>query len=122
MTDIVDVKQIVYALERARDALKRQADKLGAQGDYSAEFPAEDADRMIEAIALLQLRPVTEAPHDWEIAYDTFRRGPRFDANEPALKIAFAAGMEWQITHDRAVKAFVERNKAINLSSPDRIF
>jgi hypothetical protein len=112
VTDIVDVKQIVYALERARDALKRQADKLGAQGDYSAEFPAEDADRMTEAIALLQLHPVTEAPHDWEQAYHAFKTGPRFKPDEPALKIAFAAGMEWQIMRERAIKEFESATRA----------
>jgi hypothetical protein len=57
--DIVDVKQVIYALERAERALRAQADELHDAGDYSAEFPAEDADRMREAIDLLRAKPVT---------------------------------------------------------------
>jgi hypothetical protein len=57
--NIVDVRQVVYLLERAERALRAQADRLHAAGDYSAEFPAEDADRMREAIDLLRAKPVT---------------------------------------------------------------
>lgn len=49
----VDTKQIVYALERAAVALQSQADSLCDRQDYSAEFPAEDAQRMREAIAIV---------------------------------------------------------------------
>lgn len=58
----IDVKQVIYALERARDGLQAEADRLHEQLDYSAEFPAEDADRMREAIALLSAKPVEPAP------------------------------------------------------------
>ena len=58
MTAVVDVKQIVYALERQARALQEHADRLHDQLDYSAQFPAEDAERMREAIALLQAKPV----------------------------------------------------------------
>jgi len=50
----VDVDQIVYALERQIAVLQAQADRLGAAHDYSAEFPAEDAERLREAIAILR--------------------------------------------------------------------
>lgn len=49
-----DVQQIVYALQRAERALQLQADLLHEAHDYAAEFPAEDAERMREAVALLQ--------------------------------------------------------------------
>ena len=55
---IVDVKQVIFALERQARALDAQAERLLKRRDYSAEFPAEDADRMREAIALLQAKPV----------------------------------------------------------------
>lgn len=48
------LKQIVHALERQRDALREQADRLCAVLNYSAEFPAEDADRMDEALAIVR--------------------------------------------------------------------
>jgi hypothetical protein len=48
-----NVQQIIYALQRAAQDLQAQADRLGRAGDYSAEFPAEDAERMREAEALL---------------------------------------------------------------------
>ena len=48
-----DIAQIVYALERAESRLRAEADRLSEAGDYSAEFPAEDADRMREAITLI---------------------------------------------------------------------
>ncbi|MBT2322564.1 hypothetical protein J7E62_09420 [Variovorax paradoxus] len=57
MTEIVDVQQIIYALERAERSLTAHADRLSRERDYSAEFPAEDAARMREAIALLQAEP-----------------------------------------------------------------
>ena len=47
------LKQIVYALERQERALQAQADRLNDQLDYSAEFPAEDAQRMREAIQIV---------------------------------------------------------------------
>lgn len=49
------LQQIVYALERQERALRAQADALHDQRDYSAELPAEDADRIREAVALLGL-------------------------------------------------------------------
>lgn len=52
---VVDVEQIIFALERAARRLKFEADRLHDQGDYDAQFPYEDARRMHEAIALLRL-------------------------------------------------------------------
>lgn len=49
------VQQIIYALQRAETMLRRQADQLLAQRDYSAEFPYEDAQRMVEAQRLLSV-------------------------------------------------------------------
>lgn len=72
---IVDVQQIIHALRRAERRLQSEADALLRAGDYSAEFPAEDAERMREAIALLQARPVAVAsravPHDLERILET---------------------------------------------------
>lgn len=50
----MDIKQIIYALERQIAALEAHADKLHEDGDYSAEFPAEDAERLREAIKILR--------------------------------------------------------------------
>lgn len=52
-------KQIVYALERQIKTLEDHANRLAAEHDYAAEFPAEDADRLREAIEL-----VKETPYD----------------------------------------------------------
>jgi hypothetical protein len=49
-----EIKQIIYALERAEKQLRASADRLHEAHDYSAEFPAEDADRMREAMGLLR--------------------------------------------------------------------
>ena len=62
--DGLDTEQIVHALRRAEFALRRQADALAKDRDYSAEFPAEDADRMAEAIELLTGRGRALIPHD----------------------------------------------------------
>ncbi len=51
---MIDVQQIIYALERQERALSLDAQNLTREHDYSAEFPAEDANRMREAIALIQ--------------------------------------------------------------------
>lgn len=68
----VDVSQVLYALERQRDALDAQAERLGRELDYSAEFPAADADRMREAIELLfdrdRLQTVVNSVRAWPIA------------------------------------------------------
>lgn len=56
---LVDVAQIVYALQRAERALQHHADVLHDQMGYSGEFPAEDAERMREAVALLTARDAT---------------------------------------------------------------
>lgn len=48
-----DLKQVLHALGRAVNALEAQAERLGRQGDYSAEFPAEDAKNIRRAIELL---------------------------------------------------------------------
>lgn len=58
MSTLIDVKQIIYALERQAAALDAQAEQLLRRHDYSAEFPAADADRMREAIALLSATPI----------------------------------------------------------------
>lgn len=52
-TKPIDVQQVIYALQRARDRLQAEADSH-APDDYRAEFSAEDADCMREAITLLQ--------------------------------------------------------------------
>jgi hypothetical protein len=52
-----DVNQVIFALERAESRLRAEADKLHDQLDYDAQFPAEDADRMLEAIKLLKPVP-----------------------------------------------------------------
>ncbi|MGL4576890.1 MAG: hypothetical protein ACRCV9_19035 [Burkholderiaceae bacterium] len=49
-----NIDQIVYAIERAERSLQRQADQLIANRDYSAEFPAADAQRMREALTILR--------------------------------------------------------------------
>ena len=67
---MIDVQQIIYALERQARALDAWADQLGSQGDYSAEFPAEDADRMREAIEMLrnaQAQKVQIVPVGWQL-------------------------------------------------------
>jgi hypothetical protein len=61
MKTLPDIEQIIYALERQERALRAHADKLARQLDYSAEFPAEDADRMLEAIELLQRKEKASA-------------------------------------------------------------
>jgi hypothetical protein len=48
------VRQIIYAMERAERRLQGEAEKLLEAGDYSSEFPAQDAVRMREAIELLR--------------------------------------------------------------------
>lgn len=48
------LQQIIYALQRAEATLKAEADTFCDKQDYRAEFPAEDAQRMREAQALLQ--------------------------------------------------------------------
>ena len=50
----IDIEQVIYALERAAALQDRQAQKLHQARDYSAEFWAEDAERLREAITLLQ--------------------------------------------------------------------
>lgn len=50
----IDVQQVIYALERAAALQESQAQKLAEARDYSAEFWAEDAERLREAITLLQ--------------------------------------------------------------------
>jgi hypothetical protein len=53
--------QILYALDRQIAALAAHAFRLQAVGDYSAEFPAEDADRLREAKAVIAAAPVQSA-------------------------------------------------------------
>lgn len=50
----IDIQQVIYALERAAAFQQRQADRLHEAHDYSAEFWAEDAERLREAITLLR--------------------------------------------------------------------
>lgn len=52
----IDVRQVVYALERQEKALLAHAEALGV--DYSAEFPSEDAERMKEAVTICREREV----------------------------------------------------------------
>lgn len=65
----VDVQQIIYALQRAHADLQARADHLHEMHDYSAEIPAEDAQRMLEAIGLLSATPLTRSfiPPGWVI-------------------------------------------------------
>lgn len=60
MSAPIDVKQVIYALSRAEHVLQAQADALHDQRDYSAEIPAADAERMREAIMLLELPPLRD--------------------------------------------------------------
>lgn len=55
----IDVAQAIYALERAAALQENQAQRLHEARDYSAEFWAEDAQRLREAITLL--RPLLQA-------------------------------------------------------------
>lgn len=48
-----DLMQSVYALERAEQDLRRLAERLMNQRDYSAEFPAADADSIARLLPLL---------------------------------------------------------------------
>lgn len=49
-----DIKQIIYALERARCSLEAQANKLAEDLNYDADFYAADAECMQEAIGVLE--------------------------------------------------------------------
>jgi hypothetical protein len=49
-----DIQQIIYALERQASDLQEHANRLSEKLDYSAQFPADDAERMREAIAILK--------------------------------------------------------------------
>jgi hypothetical protein len=53
-----NTEQIMYALDRQIAALAAHAFRLQAVRDYSAEFPAEDADRLREAKAMIAAAPV----------------------------------------------------------------
>lgn len=46
--------QYIHALERAESALQQQADELHEAHDYSAEFPAHDAECLREVIKLVR--------------------------------------------------------------------
>lgn len=82
-----DIAQIIHALKRSRDALQHQADTLCDALDYGAEFPAEDAERMREAIDILEpvargvpldLKPDpmdTGLPCDVRLGYVSFGKG-----------------------------------------------
>ena len=48
-----DFDQIRYALERSITRLQVLAEELFEQRNYSAEFPAEDADRLREALQII---------------------------------------------------------------------
>jgi hypothetical protein len=48
-----DIQQIIHSLERVRTDLQARADTLHDDHDYSAEFPANDAENVTKAIALL---------------------------------------------------------------------
>lgn len=63
MPDQLDIAQIIFALQRAERRLQSEAEALGAALDYGAEFPAEDAERMREAVALLQARQPSAPGH-----------------------------------------------------------
>lgn len=76
----IDVQQVIYALERAATFQQRQADTLHVARDYSAELWAEDAERLREAITLLQpllqvdQRPSPTAPVGEAIDGRAYRR------------------------------------------------
>jgi hypothetical protein len=50
----IDLEQVIFALERAARLQDRRAQRLAAKRDYSAELWDEDAQRLREAITLLQ--------------------------------------------------------------------
>jgi hypothetical protein len=58
----IDVQQVIYALERAAALQEGQAQRLLEACDYSAEFWAEDAERLREAITLLRPLLQVEQP------------------------------------------------------------
>jgi hypothetical protein len=60
----IDRDQVVYALQRQVAELQRHADQLYRQRDYGAEFPAEDAERMREAITIVQASAQIEQERD----------------------------------------------------------
>lgn len=45
-------------------------------------------------------------PSSWESAYASFKDGPEFPPDTPALKVAFAAGMAWQHASKNPTKPF----------------
>lgn len=57
-----DVRQIVYALERQEQSLQSNARRLAEASDYAADFPGADAERMREAILILNALPKVDAP------------------------------------------------------------
>lgn len=48
-------EQILFALNRQIASLEYHADSLMSKRDYSAEFPAEDAERLDEAKQLIEV-------------------------------------------------------------------
>lgn len=56
----IDV-QVIYALQRAQSRLEDEARVLHEAHDYSAEFPANDAEQIGKAIDLLRTHPQPNA-------------------------------------------------------------
>lgn len=59
------IDQIIYALERAASDCEALRDKLMSQSDYSAQFPASDAECIRDAIKLLHVHPAVENIGKW---------------------------------------------------------
>ena len=86
-----DLKQIIHALERHARQQQALADKLHDERDYSAEFPAADAERLREAAALLAGMPwlVARVPMP---SPDSVAQGLTVDPNKP---FEFDPGQNW---------------------------
>ncbi len=52
----IDTQLVIYALRRVQSEQQALADKLHDAHDYNAELPAHDAERLGEAIELVQQR------------------------------------------------------------------
>ncbi len=49
----IDVNQVIYSLQRTAETLGEISKRLLAQGDYGAEFPAQEAENLLDAVKLL---------------------------------------------------------------------
>lgn len=106
----IDVQQVIYALERAERRLQRLADRLFDSRDYSAEFPAEDAQRMREAIQLLQGRSPTVARLQSEV--DNLK--PQADAlHQAGHTLGLMSGVDLTVDVVLAIKSLQIHHKSM---------